>query len=138
MEQIADYRWAIAAIVIYAVIAQVFSALTGIRKGSLKMTPGTVPDQDYGNPSYRLDRAYMNTIEVLAYLGVVVVAAILAGVSAAWVNTLTLAALAFRICAAFVYLRGIGKPYGGIRTGFMILTSLVVYALAILTLVAVF
>ncbi len=138
MEQFADYRWAIAAIVIYAVIAQLLNALTGIRKGSLELTPGTAPDQDYSNPSYRLDRAYMNTVEVLAFLGLVVVAAILAGVSAAWVNALTTAALAFRICAAFVYLRGIGKPYGGIRTGFMILTSLVVYALAIMTLVAVF
>ena len=66
MQDFASYGWALAAVALYGVMAQVLNAATGIRKGKLKMVPGAHHEPDFNNPAYRLDRAYMNSIETIA------------------------------------------------------------------------
>ena len=79
MDVFAEYGHAIASVVIYAVIAQVLNAATGIRKGSDNLVPGDTQDAKYDSSAYRLDRTYMNTIEMMPFYIALVGAAILAG-----------------------------------------------------------
>ncbi|MCP5075414.1 MAG: MAPEG family protein [Rhodobacteraceae bacterium] len=138
MDHFAQYSHAIAAVLIYALIAQILNAATGIRKGNDNLAPGASQPQDYDNAGYRLDRTYMNSVEVLSFYAAIVFAAILAGASPFWINLLASAALVFRICANVVYLRGIGKGYGGIRTVFLVLISLCNLGMVAFALIAVF
>lgn len=136
MEAFASYSPAILSVIIYAVIAQVLNAATGIRKGAADLSPGATHEQAYGNSAYRLDRTYMNTIEMGVFYFALVGAAILAGAIPLWTNVLAGLGLVFRILANVVYLRGMGKPYGGIRTRIIILASLCNLGLAVLALIA--
>ena len=138
MDQFAQYGLAIASVVIYAVIAQILNAATGIRKGAVDLAPGGSHGADYGDPAYRLDRTYMNTIEMLVFYAAIVFAAILAGASPLWINLLATAGMILRVAANVVYLRGIGAPYGGLRTRIIIAASLCNLAMAVLAFVAVF
>lgn len=133
-----QYGHAIASIVVYAVIAQVLNAMTGIRKGAAGLQPGASHPQDYGDASYRLDRTYMNTVEMLGFTVALIVAAILVGANPFWVNLLATLSLLLRLAANVVYMRGIGAPYGGIRTQLIIGISLCNFGLAGLTLWKVF
>ncbi len=137
MEHFSVYTYAILSVVIYAVIAQVLNAATGIRKGGADLVPGASHEQSYDNPAYRLDRTYLNTIEMGVFYFALVGAAILTGANPFWTNLLAGLGLLFRILANIVYLRGIGKTYGGLRTQILILASLCNLGLALLALIAV-
>ena len=138
MVDFSAYGHALTAVVIYALIAQVLNALTGIRKGSLDLAPGASHPQDYADGSYRLDRTYMNSIEMIVFYTAIVFAAILAGANPFWINLLASVGLLLRIAANFVYLRGIGKAYGGLRTKLVIAASAVNLAMAVFALAAIF
>ena len=138
MDQFSAYSYAIVSVVAYAVIAQVLNAATGIRKGSADIPPGSSHEQSYDNSAYRLDRTYMNTIEMGVFYFALVGAAILTGANPFWTNLLAGLGLVFRLLANFVYLRGMGKPYGGLRTRIIILASICNLGLALLTVIAVF
>ena len=136
MEQFAEYSHAILSVVIVALVAQILNAATGIRKGGLNMQPGAHHEADYDNPAYRLDRTYMNTVETLVFYAAIVFAAVLAGANPFWTNVLASAAMVIRVIANVIYLRGIGKGYGGIRTVFLVLFSLCNIVLVLLTIAA--
>ena len=138
MENYANYSYAILFVVIYAVIAQVLNAATGISKGGANLAPGASHEPSYDNAAYRLDRTYLNTIEMGVLYFALVGAAILAGANPFWTNLLAGLGLVFRVLANVVYLRGIGKPYGGIRTQILILASICNLGLAALALIAIF
>ncbi len=138
MEHFAQYGHAIASVLIYALIAQVLNAATGIRKGNDNLAPGASQPQEYDHSGYRLDRTYMNSVEMLTFYAAIVFAAILAGANPFWINVLASAGLVFRVCANVVYLRGMGGSYGSIRTGFVILLSLCNLGMIGLALIAVF
>lgn len=138
MDQFAAYSHAILSVVIYAVMAQILNAMTGIRKGAANLQPGASHPQDYGDAGYRLDRAYMNSVEMLGFFAALVFAAILAGANPFWVNLFASVAVVLRVLANVVYIRGIGKGYGGLRTNMIIGISICNLGLAVLTIVAVF
>ena len=138
MEQYAVYSYAIVSVIVYAVIAQVLNAASGISKGNADLEPGASHAQSYDNTAYRLDRTYMNTIEMGVFYFALVGAAILSGANPFWTNLLAALGVVFRILANIVYMRGIGKKYGGLRTQILILASLCNLGLALLALIAVF
>ena len=138
MEAFADYGHALLSVALYALIAQVLNALTGIRKGSLNLQPGETLIADYEDPSYRLDRTYMNSIEMIGFYIALVFAAVLAGASPFWVNLFATLGVLFRIATNVIYLRKIGAGYGGLRTMMVIGASICNIGLFVLVLVAVF
>lgn len=138
MEQFAAYGHALVSLVLFGLMTQILNAMTGIRKGSLNMGPGEIYKTDYSDESYRLDRAYMNSVETIGFYAVLVIAAILAGASPFWVNLLAVLGLLLRIGQNVSMIRGIGKAYGGVRTQMAIASSVVNLVLAILAIWAVF
>ena len=137
MEQFAPYGHALVSVALYAVVANILNAATGISKGGLNLAPGALPEADYANKAWRLDRTYMNTVEMLSFYAAVVFAAILARADATWVNWLASIGFLTRLGVCAVYLPGIGKGYGGIRTGFNIIGSVCNIGLVLLTIFAV-
>lgn len=117
MQDFASYGWALAAVALYGVMAQVLNAATGIRKGKLKMVPGAHHTPDFADAAYRLDRAYMNSIETMVFYTALVLSAVMAGAHPTLVNGLAVIGLLLRVAANYLYLRGIGGQYGGLRTG---------------------
>ena len=138
MVDISNYTYAIISVVIYAVVAQLLNAATGIRKGGAGIAPGGSHEQKYDNFDYRLDRTYMNTVEMGVFFFALVGAAVLTGANPFWTNLLASLGVAFRILANIVYLRGIGKPYGGLRTQIIIFASICNLGLALLAFIALF
>jgi uncharacterized MAPEG superfamily protein len=138
VEQFAQYGYAIASVAVYAVIAQILSMATGIRKDSVGLAPGAPHAPDYGDPSYRLDRTFMSTMEMLGIYTVIVFAAILAGADPFWINLLASAGMLLRVVSNSVYMRGIGKPYGGLRTYLVSVASVINLAMAVLAIAAVY
>lgn len=136
MQDFASYGWALAAVAVYGVMAQVLNAATGIKKGALKMVPGAHHAPDFSNPAYRLDRTYMNSVEAMVYYSALVLTAIMAGASPLWVNLFAVIGLLLRVGANVMYLRGIGGQYGGLRTGLNIGATVVNILLALLTISA--
>ena len=131
MEIFAPYRWALVALAVYAVVGSTLGALSAIRKDKRGMAPGATHAPDYANPDYRLDRTYMNTQEMLAFVAPVILCAVLAGVGALWVNLAALGMLAARIAFVVVYLRGVGRGYGGLRTNIVIVHNILLTGLAL-------
>jgi len=137
MENFAAYGHAITAIVIYAMVAQVLNALTGIAKGSNDMVPGAPYIADYTDKNYRLDRAYMNSVEMLVFTGALIFSAILASANPIWTNIFASVVLLLRLVMIVIYMRGIGEGYGGIRTMMAIGQSICNLGLAVITVFAV-
>jgi uncharacterized MAPEG superfamily protein len=138
MEMFAEYGHAIVAVLIYALLALVLNAATGIKKGALNLAPGDTHSADFDNAAYRLDRAYMNTIEMLAFFAPIVAFAILAGADPFMLNIAASAGLVLRVIANVLMIRGHGKPYGGLRTNVIILHSIASIAMVLLGVAAVF
>lgn len=138
MEHFTDYGHAILSVVLYAALAQILNAMTGIRKGENTMKPGQPFEADYGNPAYRLERAYMNGLEILGIFAAITFAAILAGANAFWVNLFASGVLVIRLVYTVAYFRQLGAPYGGFRTILSVLSALCILAIAVLAVAAVF
>ena len=137
MENLQAYGWAIASIAVYAILTNVLNAMVGVRKGALDMAPGSDFDPaGYDNPNWRLDRTYMNAVEMGGFYVAVVIAAILAGGPIFWVNLLAAGGLICRLLATVIYIRGIGKGYGGVRTGLAIVASILNVGLGVLAIAA--
>lgn len=116
MEAYAEYSHAVASLVIFALIVLFLAPFSALAKQSKGLAPGATPDQDYSDKAYRLNRAYLNGTETLPAFLTVTVAAILLGASPFWVNWLASLALVARVAMLLVHIRGIGKPFSGIRT----------------------
>ncbi|QQA44192.1 MAPEG family protein [Pelagovum pacificum] len=135
-EYFAAYGLSLVGIALYALIGQVLGPMSAVRKGKAGLAPGATPDPDYASADYRLDRSYLSTVEMLAYFAPIVFAAILAGVSPVMVGLLVWISLALRIAAVFVYIRGMGQGYSGLRTNLIVGHSLCTFLLLILTVFA--
>lgn len=117
MEFFAAYSTGVIALLIFVLIVLLQSALVGAGKANAGLTPGSNPAADYDNSLYRLHRAHQNGTEIVGMAAISLVAAVIAGLPAAWVNWLMVAFLLTRIIYALIYARSIGRPTQGIRTG---------------------
>lgn len=131
MDIFGAYGHAILSVALMAISAQVLNALTGIRKNAKGMTPGQWMPSDFRDPSYRLERTYMNSVETLPFTAALIFAAILAGGSPFWVNLLATFLLLSRLVQNYVYLKGLGKPYNGLRTRLAGVTAILNFGLLI-------
>ncbi len=138
METYAEYSHAIASLVIFALIVLMLAPFSALAKQGKGLAPGAIPEQDYADRAYRLNRAYLNGTETLPAFLAVVVAAILLGASPVWVNWLASIALLARMAMLVVHIRGIGKPHSGIRTVLYVLGWACMAVIGVLALVAAF
>ncbi len=116
MENIAPYSTGIISLLVFVLIVLLQSALVGAGKAKAGLTPGSAPDNDYGNALYRLNRSHQNGVEIMAAAAVALFTCILVGVSSWWVNLLMGLFLLSRIVYVAIYARNVGKPIQGIRT----------------------
>ena len=137
MDGLTDYSHAIAALALYGLLALLLNPVAGLARARAGLEPGQMPSPDYNNRSYRVGRAYQNTVEMAGVFAVVVSAAIFAGVNPTMVNWLASLSLVFRLVMVFVHVQGIGSPENGPRTIIFVLSWLCKLALAILAVVAV-
>lgn len=78
----------------------------------------------------------MTSIETMVFYTALVLTAVMAGASPTWVNILAVLRFLLRAVVNFLYLRGIGGQYGGLRTGLSVGASAVNICLALLTFAA--
>lgn len=102
----------------------ILSAESGRRKGG-SVQPGDAPEGGYANPLYRLHRAHLNSVETLLPFAITVFAAMEIGVGPGILALLVWGFVALRMAYIYLYLKGIGAPGGGIRTGSYIASTLV-------------
>lgn len=138
MEQFSQYEHALASIAGLVLLWAVLNPLSALKKEAQGTVAGGNPEPDYKNPAYRWHRTYQNLTEVFGVFCGVVFAAILAGANPFWVNLLASAFFASRLLMAFVHVRGIGRPSGGLRSMIFVFGWAMCSALAIFTLIAVF
>ena len=138
MEPFLVYSHAILSIALWIVVVQLLSAWTGGAKAGAGITPGGVPQpEDYGNKTYRIHRAYENSVANLGVLTSAVVIAMVAGAAPFWVNLLASVAVVARLAMVVVHIQGIGKPTQGLRTFIFVFHWALILALAVMAAVAV-
>ena len=116
MEQFTDYSHALVAVAGVCLIALLQNFHVGLQRGKHGLAPDAVIKDDYSDPVFRVFRVYANTVESLpAFVGAVV-AAVLLGASAFWVNLFAALHLVIRLVYWWVYVSGTGKPQAGLRT----------------------
>ena len=81
-----------------------------------EQTPGKPLNGGHELLSFRVIRTYANSVENLPAFGLTLLAAVLTGADATFVNWLAGAHLIFRMLFWAVYYTGIGKAAGGPRT----------------------
>lgn len=138
MEQFAQYGHAIVSLAVFALLTLLLSPVAAARSTGAGYAPGEVPKADYGDPIYRLMRAYLNAMEMTGLFATVTIAAILAGASPYWVNLLASIFLLSRLLVVVVHIAGIGKPNLGPRTMIFVVGWACCVILAIMAVVAVF
>ncbi len=138
MEAFDAYGHAIVALALMVIVWGAMNPLSAINKEKAGAAPGGSVPEDYTDPAYRWQRAYANLTEVMPFFVAAVVAAMLAGASAVWVNWLASLFLLSRIAVAVAHVRGIGKPSGGLRSILFTVGWAISLALAVLAMVAVF
>ncbi len=116
MENIATYGPAIIAILVYTLMTLLQGAIVGAKKSTAKMTPGGDPDNNYDDALYRNNRAHQNSVESLAPISIALLACVLTGVSAWWVNILLAMFVVIRVIYLYIYHANIGKASQGTRT----------------------
>ena len=116
MEQFADYGHAIASLGLTVILGLLISPFTALSKMNKGHAAGGTPVADYGDRTYRFDRAYLNLAENMGFFAAATVAAILAGVSPGWVNWLAAVFFVSRVLHFIVHYMGIGPMNFGPRT----------------------
>ncbi|MGP6085521.1 MAPEG family protein [Antarctobacter jejuensis] len=116
MEQFAEYGHAIAALGLTVVFGLLLSPFTALAKMSAGHAPGGTPAEDYGNRTYRFNRAYLNLTENMGFFAAVTAAAILSGANPTSVNWLAALFFVSRVLHFFVHYAGIGPANFGPRT----------------------
>lgn len=138
MESFAAYSHALAALAGFVLIVLALSPFSALAKQKSGLAPGGAPAEDYANPAYRLNRAYLNGCETLPAFLTVTLLAILAGAAPFWVNLLASLVLVTRVLMVIVHIRGAGRAQAGPRTIFYVTGWALMLGLAILALVALF
>ena len=116
MENIAAYGPAIIAILVYTLITLLQGAIVGAKKATANMTPGGDPENNYDDALFRINRAHQNAVESLAPITIALLACVLTGVSAWWVNILLALFVVIRVIYIYIYLGNLGKASNGTRT----------------------
>lgn len=116
MEFAEPYAVGIISLLVFVLIVLVQGALVGGGKAKAGITPGSAPEVDYASNLYRLNRSHQNGTENVGAAGVALLAAMLAGASAWWVNLLMVLFLIGRIAYVVIYAQAVGKPTQGLRT----------------------
>ncbi len=138
MDVFTEYGHAVASVMVFTLAVLFLAPFTALAKQGKGLAPGASPEQDYEDRAYRLNRAYLNGTETLPAYVAVTFAAILMSVSPFWVNLLASIALLARLAMLFVHIRGIGKPYSGLRSVLYVVGWACMFVTAILALVAAF
>lgn len=136
IEQLAPYSSSIIGLMVIGIIILVLGPLVGAKKAGAAIKPGSEPEQDYGDASYRLHRAHMNAVENYSQFAIPTLFAMLLGVSSTWVAGLVWATVIARLAYTFVYLQNIGKPAQSVRTFVYVAAWLFNVAMVILVIVA--
>ncbi|MDJ0626939.1 MAG: MAPEG family protein [Rhodobacter sp.] len=116
MEQFAVYGHAIVAMAATAVFGLLVNPFTALAKMNKGQVAGATPSEDYGDRTYRFNRAYLNLTEIMGFFVAATLAAILAGADPSWVNWLASIFFVARIAHFFVHYAGIGPMNFGPRT----------------------
>jgi uncharacterized MAPEG superfamily protein len=119
-----------------ALAGLLIAPLSAMKKADAGLTSGASPEPDYENPVYRWSRAHLNLVETAGFFAAVVVAAILTGASAFWVNLLASIFFLSRLAVLFIHVRGIGRPDMGARTGAFLVGWTMCVVLALMAIVA--
>lgn len=102
-------------ILVLAVSAQSFiSTFANLLKR--EGTPGKIVEGNHGDSHWRLYRVHQNSVENFSPFAATVIAGVLVGASAGWINTLAVIHLVARLTHWFVYNQGIGAVAMGPRT----------------------
>lgn len=120
-------------VLVLSVCAQSFiSTFTNLLKR--EGTPGKVVEGNHGDSHWRIYRTHQNSVENFSPFAATVLAGVLAGASAGWINALAVIHLLARLTHWFVYSQGIGALAMGPRTiSFVIgFASNIVMALVVL------
>ena len=136
-EILASYHTALlmAAVLILSVHAQSFlSAMFKIVLG--KQAPGVPAAGDYGNKTFRIYRAHMNSVENLSMFIGALLLAMIAGVSPNLVNWCAIIHVIARLAFWAIYYMGMGALAGGIRTIVFVIGFLASGVLAVAGLLA--
>ena len=133
-----DYGHALASISILSLIAVVLGPLASLRKFKDGVRTGAMPEPDYKNSAYRMNRAYLNLVENMPWFLGACFAAMFVGASPVSVNWLASLFLLFRLAHLVVHIGAIGKTNLGLRSYVYTGASLCTAGLALLTLYTVF
>lgn len=134
MGAFAAYGHAIAALVFFALIVVALGSASAVAKLRDGVAPGGTPAQDYASRTYRLHRAQANAVESLPVFVAVTLAAMLAGVSAHWVNWLASLVIVARLSMLYFHVTGKGHPYRGPRSMSYGVTVICQVIMAVMTL----
>ena len=102
-----------------------------------EQVPGMPLRFDHAHLSFRALRTYANSAESFPAFGWALLAAIVSGAPAGWVNGLALAFLGFRLAFWVIYYSGVGRIAGGPRTLCFVGGLLANAALAVMAIYAV-
>jgi uncharacterized MAPEG superfamily protein len=138
MENFAPYGLALVSLAAVGLLGLLLSPLSALKKQASGLITGAAPAEDYADPAYRWNRAFMNLTETYGYFAGITVAAMLAGVSPFWVNLIAVIFLVTRLVVAFVHIRGIGQQTNGPRTVIYVVGWFAALVLAVLTVIAIY
>lgn len=113
---VSDYSLALISLLVFVLIVLLQSALVGAAKAKANLTPGCEPEANYSSTVYRANRSHQNGVEIMPAAGIVLILAIMAGVSATLTNWAMLIFLVTRILYVVIYAQNLGKPVQGLRT----------------------
>ncbi|MEM7257757.1 MAG: MAPEG family protein [Pseudomonadota bacterium] len=102
-------------ILVLAVSAQSFIS-TFVNLLKREGTPGQIVEGDHQASHWRLYRTHQNSVENFSPFAATVVAGILVGASAGWINMLAVIHLLARLAHWVIYSKGLGPVASGPRT----------------------
>lgn len=117
IESVQPYSTAIVCLIILVLVVSIQSFIS-IYINLLKNegTPGKIVEGNHEAPHWRLYRVHQNSVENFGPFAATVIAGVLVGASAGWINTLAVVYLIARLVHWFVYAQGIGSLAMGPRT----------------------
>lgn len=117
LDSVQPYSTALLCLMILVLIIGVQSLIStyvNLLKGG--GTPGKIVEGNHEESPWRLYRVHQNSIENFSLFAATVVAGVLVGASAGWINALAVIHLIARLVHWFVYSKGIGAVAAGPRT----------------------